>query len=489
MTELSRRTLLRATGVAALSAPVLWRQAAVAGSPLAEQVHLTFGADAAREMTVSWTTAGAVRNPRVRLGSATGGYGTTVPARTRTYTDHATAREIITHHARLPRLAPGTSHVYEVLHDGTTPVTGTFRTAPTGRSAFRFTSFGDQGVDSPNLRGGTRFSSEIVSHIEARQPLFNLINGDLAYSDLNADPAAAWDAWFRMNEASTRHRPWMPAAGNHENETGNGPTGYRAFTTRYTVPDNGVHGLAGHFYAFTVGAVRFVVLQNDDVCLQDAGNFYVRGYSGGAQKHWLDRTLAAARRDPGIDWVVVVMHQLVMSSALSGNGCDLGVRQEFAPLFDKHGVDLVLCGHDHDYERTHPVRGVDRTSATLTPHVASTRTDLVDTTKGAVHMVLGGGGSYPLNVYGGQGQQRVAKVITGKATTDTELELAPWSAVTDPVQAFGFAAFDVDPGTRPGGLTSMKVTTYRSPLIPGGAPTPYDVFTLQRPRSDGPVRR
>jgi hypothetical protein len=31
----------------------------------------------------------------------------------------------------------------------------------------------------------------------------------------------------------------------------------------------------------------------------------------------------------------------------------------------------------------------------------------------------------------------------------------------------------------------MKVTAYRSPLVRGGTPTPYDVFTLQRKRSDG----
>jgi hypothetical protein len=80
---------------------------------------------------------------------------------------------------------------------------------------------------------------------------------------------------------------------------------------------------------------------------------------------------------------------------------------------------------------------------------------------------------------------RTARVITGKSQGDYELEVAPWSAVTDPVQAFGFASFDVDPGTTPGGLTRMRVTAYRSPITPGGTPTPYDVFTLQRPRSDG----
>jgi hypothetical protein len=34
-------------------------------------------------------------------------------------------------------------------------------------------------------------------------------------------------------------------------------------------------------------------------------------------------------------------------------------REEWLPLFDKYGVDLVLCGHDHDYERSYPVRGAN----------------------------------------------------------------------------------------------------------------------------------
>jgi len=46
------------------------------------------------------------------------------------------------------------------------------------------------------------------------------------------------------------------------------------------------------------------VLANDDVCLQDAGDSYVNGYSGGAQRAWLEAELAAtrARRDV-LDWL------------------------------------------------------------------------------------------------------------------------------------------------------------------------------------------
>jgi proline iminopeptidase len=131
-----------------------------------------------------------------------------------------------------------------------------------------------------------------------------------------------------------------------------------------------------NWYAFTVGAVRVLSLNNDDVCLQDGGfsgfrrdnvpgyqanddNPYVSGYSHGQQRAWLERELAAASRDQRIDWIVVCMHQVAMSSA-HFNGADLGIRQQFLPLFDRYGVDLVVAGHEHHFERTFPVRHLAR---------------------------------------------------------------------------------------------------------------------------------
>ncbi|HZU72068.1 MAG TPA: metallophosphoesterase family protein [Acidimicrobiales bacterium] len=479
-----RRTVLKAAGLAgaSLTLPGFWRQMAVAGAPAPQQVHLQFGDDAARQVAVSWATPAMVGRPRLRFGSASAGFGTEVAAQTRTYVDHATGREIFTHHAVVSGLDPSTAYRYQVLNDGAAPVGGRFETGPAGRAPFRFTSFGDQGVAGQSY--GSPYSAEVVGYIEALKPVVHLVNGDLAYADLQQYPGATWDSWFGQIQPSAANRPWMAAAGNHENETGNGPNGYASFLTRFWVPDNGLGELAGYFYAFTVGSVRFVVLQNDDVCYQNAGNFYVRGYSGGRQRKWLEATLAAARSDPAIDWIVVCMHQLVMSSAVAGNGCDLGIREAFAPLFDAYGVDLVLCGHDHDYERTYAVRGVDRASPTLRPRVASTATSVIDTTKGAVHLTLGGGGSIPLNVYGGHQSAAVAKVIVDKGSTlegDVETEVADWSAVTDPAQAFGFASYDVDPG-RPGGKTTITATYYRSSLVPGGPPSVCDRFVLERPR-------
>jgi hypothetical protein len=284
----------------------------------------------------------------------------------------------------------------------------------------------------------------------------------------------------------------MPAAGNHENERGNGPIGYAAYQTYFALPEAAgqTDTTRGLWYAFTVGSVRVISLANDDVCCQDGGDSYVRGYSGGAQKVWLENELARSRRDGDIDWIVVCMHQVAISTADRFNGADLGIRQEWVPLFDKYGVDLVVCGHEHHYERSHPIRG-HLPTATLTPVPVSTQTDVIDTTHGTVHMVLGGGGtSVPSNqLFFTPPQCRVITGVgapdptTGKRPPVYATEPAQWAAVRDAANSYGFAAFTVDPGSRHDGWTSMTVT-YHDVLGTGGQLRPFETFTLRRRRSD-----
>ncbi|WP_344667100.1 metallophosphoesterase family protein [Catenulispora yoronensis] len=483
--------------------PLLLTTPGALGAPPVDGLHLTFGADPAREMYASWATAGPVRRPRVRFGTLDGGHGDVVSAETRTYIDGASNREVYVHHAHISGLRPDTTYVYSALHDGVLPDSAAFRTAPTGRRPFTFTSFGDQATPGTTWTAGTGgaftasagtlsspSAGDIVGGVEQVAPLFHLLNGDLCYANINPDRLRTWDSFFQNNTRSARFRPWMPAAGNHENEKGNGPLGFSAFQTRFALPPNGDDPeFAGLWYAFTVGSVRFVVLQNDDVALQDGGDSYVSGYSAGRQKAWLERTLKAARRSRDIDWIVVCMHQVMISSS-DANGADLGIRAQWGPLFDQYEVDLVVCGHEHDYERSHPVRGVVSGSETLTPNPVATDTSTVDTSKGTVHMVLGGGGtSSPTNQKFFSGSK--AKVLTavgavganGKKTPTYVFEDAPWIGVRDEKNPYGFAAFDVDPGTHAGGQTRIHVTYYVV-AQPDGKIAPLETFTLTRNRSD-----
>ena len=513
----SRRTLLTTGGAALLGAgagvgaallwshdqtPGVWYQPDRNGAPPVGGLHLQFGKDAGTEVVVSWHTTDPVRNPRVMLGSPTSGFGRTFAAETRTYRDAKSNTEVRVNHARLTGLTPDTDYVYAAVHDGTDPEVGTVRTAPSGRKPLRFTSFGDQStptlsklVDGKYINDhiGSPAAGDTTTAIERIAPLFNLVNGDLCYANLAQDRIRTWSDWFDNNSRSARYRPWMPAAGNHENELGNGPVGYGAYQTYFAVPDSGASPeLRGLWYSFTAGSVRVISLNNDDVAYQDGGNFYVHGYSGGEQRRWLEGELAAARRDPAVDWVVVCMHQTAVSTAVRANGADLGIRQQWLPLFDQYRVDLVVCGHEHHYERSHPLRGTMDTE-TRTPIPVDTPGDVIDTTRGTVHLVIGGGGtSKPTNEF--YFPEPRCRVITGVGDFDASIgrkrpiyvvEDAPWSAFRDRDNPYGFVAFDVDPG-QPGGNTSIKATHY-AVTGPYGGVSVIEEFTLTKPRVDKPA--
>ena len=521
--DLSRRKLLAAAGIgaAALAKPVLGAGTAVASpaaprradpvaTPPVAGLHLQFGADGSSEMVVSWHTLQPVRNPRVLLGHLDGKLERTIAARPASYTDGKSKQVVYAWHAKLARLKPDTAYLYAALHDGAEPEFGTFRTAPRGRTAFTFTSFGDQGTPTVgkkfvppagvtlpgpvfvNDNLGSPAGADTTLGVERLQPLFHLFNGDLCYANLAEDRVRTWWDFWENNSRSARRRPWMPSAGNHENELGNGPIGYQAYQTYFAVPEAAgqTEVTRGLWYAFTVGAVRVISIANDDVCYQDGGNSYVRGYSAGAQKAWLEKELAAARGNRAIDWVIVCMHQVAISTVDKFNGADLGIREEWVPLFDKYAVDLVVCGHEHHYERSHPIRG-RQSNQTLTPIPVATATDVIDTTKGTVHMVIGGGGtSVPSNqLFFDPPACRVITAVgapdgeTGKRPPVYVKEEAPWSAVRNAAHSYGFASFDVDPGAHRGDFTTIKVTYYDVVGVDGRL-APFESFTLRRPRRD-----
>jgi alkaline phosphatase D len=408
-----------------------------------------------------------------------------------------------------------------------------------------------------------------VGEVEMLAPLFHLLNGDLAYADketINSSgvthPASStvqpapevWRDFFLNMQRSAMNRPWMPCIGNHEAELDNGPYGYSSYNTRFMLPTNGTSSFEGSFYSFQVGSVLFISLDANDVCYQGAGAYNVGGvatadaagnpisasahqynqfYTGtfttnadgtmspggpnpNAQTTWLEQTLASARASTTVDWIVVQMHQSALSSS-TDNGCDAGIRQMWVPLFDQYQVDLVVNGHDHDYERSWPVRGFtpnqgtstfaggtvtqasgpvtlpstkNETVNTFTPNVVSTdETSPFDTTKGTVYMVLGGGGTNKRdNTYATTANVTTfTQIRTGAKPAPDATEPATWSAMTDATDAYGIAYFAVDPG-QPGGNTTITVTYYHAPTQSSSTSTPsysqLESFQLTRPRSD-----
>ncbi|WDD95208.1 metallophosphoesterase family protein [Burkholderia sp. FERM BP-3421] len=543
----SRRGFLKLAGASGLATATGGLAAARAaganpdGTP--EQIHLTWGGDPSEEVVVSWATLAPALKPRVRVRAQHGddsrsdarrggAHWETVHGVQRTYTDGLNGDVVFTYHARLRGLRPDTSFQYEVTADNDSraaaPFTACFRTAPRGRTPFRWTSYGDLATPNTAWVLSSTQSRFAVQAVEQFQPLFHLLNGDLCYANLNpAHQPDVWRDFGNNNQTSAALRPWMPCPGNHEIEFHNGAQGLDSYLARYTLPDNGTR-FPGRWYSFRVGGVLFVSLDADDVVYQDAaafvagpnpltpaastGNpaiepgtsFYVRGYSNGEQTRWLEAMLHHAARDHEIDWIVVQMHQDALSSSKVGNGSDKGIREAWLPLFDRYGVDLVLCGHDHDYERSYPVRGCNHHAGldpltgvvvdTLQPRpvVTSDPADgRFDTSRGTIHLILGGGGtSAPLDVYGvdqatGLPQARVFtkpnRPVPGSAPNTfvragaDAVEDAIWSARRDTGTGYGIAVFDYEPGER-GGETTITVRYYHAPGADQTPTAQYELF-------------
>jgi hypothetical protein len=529
LAEITRRNLLRvagatglaagATGLAAskaLASPALWAKPGTASAPAADQVHIAYGADPASEMTVSWHTATSVSKPRLRLGTVAGGFGREIQAETKSYVDGINGVATIAQHARVTGLRPGTTYVYEALADGASPVQGSFTTAPRGRFGYRFTSVGDLATPNTAWSKSSLNAATTVYQIQQFKPMFHVHNGDLSYANINqSSQPQVWTDFMSNIQSVASGTPWMTALGNHESEWGNGPLGYASYQTRFDLPANGSSkpGWQGNWYSFQVGSALFVALDANDVHYANDGSsnpadatqaLYISGYSNGAQSAWLEKTLRAAHASPDVDWIIVFFHQPILSSSSEGAGGDLGVRQGFLPAIDAYGVDLVLTGHDHDYERSYVVRGTDPGTA-MRPTVRSQDLASIDSSLGAIHMVIGGGGTSSHDdiygadtvgtnpVYGGDPVAQVYldtpadKVFKAVATGS---EIATYSAVRDPdtTHPWGLATFDLDPGRFPGDQTSITVKFYHTPQAtvasPYPAPVVFDTFTMTKRRSD-----
>ena len=96
--------------------------------------------------------------------------------------------------------------------------------------------------------------------------------------------------------------------------------------------------------AFGLKARNYLILR--------AGVRLVMVNSNALNRRWLRRAL---RSEPGERWTIVVMHHPIYSSGEHGSTSGLG---DLPALFRRKGVDLVLSGHDHDYEVTRPLRKI-----------------------------------------------------------------------------------------------------------------------------------
>jgi hypothetical protein len=250
----------------------------------------------------------------------------------------ATAQAVIDPTAELPDgrqwivevegLEAATTYCYRVLADGRawTAPTGFITAPPPGADApLRFAALGDLGTQSIDQYA-------VLEQLERVELDFVIFTGDLAYDngELHELEASVFDVYDDVMATT----PVFPASGNHDYNADDA----RAFRQAFALFENG--GPAGHerWYSFDWGDVHFAVLDTERI--------------GPEQVRWLDDDLA--RTD--LRFKIVVAHRPPFSSGWHGS--DRDVQTHFVPLFEKHGVSLVLLGHDHHYERTNTLDGV-----------------------------------------------------------------------------------------------------------------------------------
>jgi hypothetical protein len=446
---LSRRTFLG--GAAATAGLVLLRTpGALAAPPVAPRV--SYGADAARSLRLAWSTPTSPRGLKAEIG-LDDRYGHALPVETRT----ANGYGVRYHHVLADGLQPDTQYRYRISHDGGA-ATGTFRTAPANAVPFRFVAFGDQGDGDA--------AQAIDRQIRRLDPALVFLVGDLCYASKTGGlvpngilPPTAdhgiWDHWLSLSSsAGAKAVPWLAGVGNHEIEDGQGELGYAGYLARVGLPGNGPRGVETAWTA-RHGNVAFVNLDANDVSYEITHNL---GWTGGRQTAWLDRTLKALRADPVIDWIVVGYHHCTYCTN-AVHGSDGGVRSQWIPLFDRYEVDLVVNGHNHCYERAHPMRFGGMVSEVSVGETWPSRL-------GTTYLTAGGGGqaAYPTFL---PGLSYVSVTPLGVRIP----ELVQWSAKTDPGNSL--VSVDVTP-PGPDGTTTLAVRAVSST----GAV--IDRFQLQR---------
>lgn len=258
---------------------------------------------------------------RAATVEVTGPFVEAGPSETRSY-PAAKARVV---QAEITNLLPGTRYRY-VVRAGDESWSGEFRTAPPlgSNAPFSFVVFGDS-------RQNAEAHRRVIERISQDVPDFLLGTGDMVDDGAKQEQ---WQQFFDVERVLLRDNVYFPALGNHDRQ-GRGRTAdsYREY---FDVPDNGTD--SERYYAYTYANSRFLVLDSN------AHNFSLTD-----QTAWLERELAAARQDPAIRHIFVVMHHPPFSTSLHAGQRDL--RERWTPLFETYAVTAVFSGHDHLYQR------------------------------------------------------------------------------------------------------------------------------------------
>ncbi|CAG0929230.1 partial Alkaline phosphatase, partial [Planctomycetaceae bacterium] len=276
------------------------------------------------------------------------------------------------HSVTLNALRPDTRYFYEVEGDGVVLATGAdcyFDTYPPlqSRKPFTFLAWGDSGTGDAN-QGAVASQMNALSP----RPAFGLGIGDLIYP---AGEAANYNPRFFTPYAPLlRNLVIWPAMGNHDAATQNG----KPYRDAFVLPTTSGTEL---YYSFDYGNAHFT-------CLDSQVTYFAGSAARNAMLAWLTADLDAANAN-GARWKFVFFHHPPYSKGTHDSDAEAQLawmRNNLNPIMEARGVDFVLTGHSHVYERSY-----------LLKNNAALQTSLNDYTKiatpdGTIYIVTGCGG-------------------------------------------------------------------------------------------------
>jgi len=264
------------------------------------------------------------------------------------------------HVALLTGLTPETTYTYEITCDGLRVAAGLdpanmwFRTAPPAgsRAPFRAWIVGDSGNGSFDQRNAR---DAAVAHWGADRPDLYLHMGDMAYGDGTDLEFTLW--FFGIYQDQLSWLPSFPTIGNHEGGTSVSATEEGPYYEGYHLPSDGrlggVPSGTEAFYSFDWANVHFVVLDSHQSSRATDGPMLT----------WLAEDLEATDQD----WIVAYFHHPPYTKGSHDSDTEGGhieMRENALPILEAGGVDLVLGGHSHIYERSYLAHGGYETPTT-----------------------------------------------------------------------------------------------------------------------------
>ena len=273
----------------------------------------------------------------------------------------AASDQTIEHEVKLSGLRPDTKYYYSIGTPQHALASGSdnfFVTAPLAAKPTRIWVIGDAGTADYHQRAVRDAYYDMAREAASeRHTDLWLMLGDNAY-DIGSDTEYQ-EAVFDIYQHVLQRSVLWPTIGNHD-AGGAAPGGSFPYLDVFTLPVNGeAGGLASgteRYYSFDYGNIHFVCL-DANTSLRTAGSPMLL---------WLEQDLIATDKD----WIIAFWHQPPYSwgTHTSDSEHDLiEMRENAVPLLEHHGVDFVLSGHSHNYERTFLLNGHYGYSFTFQP--------------------------------------------------------------------------------------------------------------------------